>query len=731
MATPFISPIKNQGGTFYQFQSAIEDFNFNISSSNKEFVFSKFVCLNLPNQKDGSTGINTSLVSNQPTTFLKSEFEDLNIDFAESFQNYCLNFESMLINNPTYQESKNLTVSERVFWKWLKELGAIRFREANVGNPEDGGERTRRIGDLITGKRFVEEDSREAFVSGFYPYSRVVQYIGNIDAVNSVKYEGSGFTELYLMMPVETGNTPKILFKSILDDSNYAPNMLLRHSPNDSLDSETIFGRSYNDTHPLGLGIRAFFDSDTDTLSSGSSGIESYSLNIKKNGEDSYEDGWWFPNPSRNSYMTDLELNDWRSDWCKIEGYKNSTYIEREFLRSRLDGISIDFDLVNSYSDNLYGNFKSFEDYSKSALSTDFEFNVILVYYDLIDKTDSSKNVTNLFGVWFVDKWKDTLTNGWEIERYKKFKPNAINRQNGNSYAWKINLKLDLNAQDNVPVKSVNEYNNFSMHLFMDALNSMKKTHDSLISNLNSLKLLQDKIDVLEDRIAEEETLETLSQRISSLETSLTSSQYLLSNSKDIMSLIDRNYVEITNIYKNLTSVEMSYNLDVLNAGKGIQFDKTIPGRLKINTINDGYNLSKSPILEYSNIQYDVKDNFIYHTHELQEYTNYIKIVNKLDVRQPLVLDRNQTFKLFIQDNIDWFNGQVVRISFGDAFVFNNTQYALTILTDYRNLVKSKQRYSVVCGTLSTLDFNNKSNKPIIEVICIDSKKMLFTIDIL
>lgn len=730
MVTPFISQIKNQGGTFYQFQSAIEDFNFNISTTNKEFKFSKFVCLNLPNQKDGSSGINTSLVSNQPTTFLKSDGEDLNLDFAQSFQNYCLNLESMLLNQPTYDESKNLTVSERVFWKWLKETGAIRFREANVGNPEDGGERTRKLGTTSTGKRFVEEDSREAFVSGFYPYSRVVQYIGNIDAINSVKYLGSGFTELYLMMPVETGNIPKVLFKSILDDPNYAPNMTLTHRPANSLDAETILGRSYNDTHPLGLDIRAYFDSDTDTLSSGTIGVDSYSLNIKLNGEDSYESGWWFPtNPSRNSYMTDKELNDWRNDWCKVEGYKNSVATEREFLRSRLDGISIDFDLQNSYSDNLTGKFKTFEDYAKSTLSSDFEFNAVLVYYDLIDKTDSSKSVTNLYGVWFVDKWKDTLTDGWKIEPYKKFKPNSVNRQNGNSYAWKINLKLDLNAQDNVPITSVNEYNNFSMHLFMDALNSMKTTHDRLIENINGLKLLQDKIDTLEDRIAEEETLADLGTRLTNLEDSLTTNQSLLSNTKNVISLIDRNYQEILNIYKNFTSVQMSYNLDVLKEGRGIEFDKTVSGRIKLNSINDGYNIPTDPIVSYENLNYNPKDNFIYYTHKLQPYNNYIKFKNTTNT--PIYLDRGQTFRLYIEDSIDWKKGQVVRISFGDQFIFNNNSKALTVLTDSRNLTKSNNPYSIECGVLSTLDFNSKSNKPIIEIICVDNKKMIFTFDIL
>lgn len=741
MATPFISPIKNQGGTFYQFQSAIEDFNFTNSSSNKEFRFSRFALLDLPNQKDGATGINTSLVSNQPTTFLKSEGVDLNFDFAESFQNYCLNFESMLLSQPTYDEAVNLTVSERVFWRWIKELGAIRFREANIGNPEVGGERTRRTEDNITidnlsirkeiGKRFVEEDTKITGSDTTYPYSKVVKYIGGIDAVSSVKYQGSGFTELYIYVPVECGFTPKVLFKSILNDTNYSPGMTLRYQPAKTIDSETIVGRSYNDIHPLGLDIRAHFDSDTDSLIAGNTGVNSYSLSIKKDGETSYDEGWWFT-PNRNTYFTPTELNDWRNDWCKLEGYKDSIATEREFLRSRLDGIAIDFELGTSYSDNLSGSFKSFEDYNKSELSSDFEFNTILVYYDLIDKTDPTKTVSNLYGVYFVDRWKDTLTDGYEIERYKKFKPNSITRQNGNSFGFKINLKLDLNAQDSIQVTSVNEYNNFSMHLFIDAMKRVRQTHDLLIDNIANLKLLQDKIDVLEDRIAEEETLSDISNRLDTLEQSIITSQYLLSNSKDVLGLIDRNYKEITNIYQNLTSVEMSYNLDVINPGAGIQLDKSLKGKVKVSAINDGYSLSETPIIDYTNIKYDQKNNWVYHTHTLQNYNNYLKIINNpLIPNQSLILDRSQSFRLFIDDSIGWKKGQVIRISFGDKYIFENMQTALTIVTDYRNLLKNPTPYSAVCGVLSTLDFNSFSNKPKIDIVCIDPNKFIFSLDIL
>jgi len=281
-------------------------------------------------------------------------------------------------------------------------------------------------------------------------------------------------------------------------------------------------------------------------------------------------------------------------------------------------------------------------------------------------------------------------------------------------------------------VTSVNEYNNFSMHLFIDAMKRVRQTHDLLIDNIANLKLLQDKIDVLEDRIAEEETLSDISNRLDTLEQSIITSQYLLSNSKDVLGLIDRNYKEITNIYQNLTSVEMSYNLDVINPGAGIQLDKSLKGKVKVSAINDGYSLSETPIIDYTNIKYDQKNNWVYHTHILQNYNNYLKIINNpLIPNQSLILDRSQSFKLFIDDSIGWKKGQVIRISFGDKYIFENMQMALTIVTDHNNLLKNQTPYSAVCGVLSTLDFNSFSNKPKIDIVCIDPNKFIFSLDIL
>lgn len=746
MATPLISPIKQQGGTLYTFPSASEDFTYSQAGSRKQFNFSKFALLDLPNIKSGSSGKNVTGIENIPSSYLQTDLDNYNISFAESFQNYCLNLETLLVSQSGYDASATRTVSERVFWKWLKELGAIRFREAKIGNPQDGGERTRRTEDNLNsdslanraelGKRFVEEDTRTVAEGDLYPYSRVVKYIGNIDAVNGVKYLNSSYYQIHCLVPNSVGSTPTVLFKSIIDDNNYKAGTVITHKPVNPLDTEYLTGRSYNDTHHSGLDMRAHFDNDTGLYSAGSVGVNDYALEIKKSGEDSFVSGWWYPNPEANSYFLEpTKLNDYRNDWMKIDGNLDSVSKEVTFLRSRLDGIALDFSLDSSYSDNLEGKYRTWEDYNRSELATDFEYNTMLIYYDLVDLDDPSKTTTNLYGVYFLDNWTDTVTDGGEISRRKKFKPNTVTRQNGNADAFDINLKLDLNAQDVVAVNTVNEYNNYSMHLYGEALNVMKETHDRLLENINGITVLQDKIDQLEDLITNSTTISDLEEKMEEIEESLLASKSLFENSDEIISLIERNYDEVLNIYKNFTSVEMSYNLDVIKNDRGATIDKTIPGLVKIGLENEGYNLPKNPIVDWDLMKYKNDESAFYHSHVLNTGANYFKLMNdktlKTDSR---TLSDGQKMIFYIDDsNVKWREGQSLKVSFQHEFILSeDLPKAITFLTDSINRTQSEDgSYSIEMGSLSGLELSASGNKPILEFICVDSENLEFTLDII
>jgi hypothetical protein len=137
--TPYIRPISVQGGTFYTFSSAAEDLSLTFNNSLKKFKFSKYALLKLPEFGRPTYGENTFQFDAIDTTFLDAAYGDFILSNPNnlspspeiSFQNYCLNLESTVISDPNYNPELKRNVSERIFWKWVKELGGIRYRSAN------------------------------------------------------------------------------------------------------------------------------------------------------------------------------------------------------------------------------------------------------------------------------------------------------------------------------------------------------------------------------------------------------------------------------------------------------------------------------------------------------------------------------------------------------------------------------------------------------------------------
>jgi hypothetical protein len=149
MATPLIRTLQPQGGTFYAFTSAARDLSKTLNNDQIKFQFSKFALLNIPDVSVPQQKQNYIQFRTIDGAIFNGLSGDDNINLSESFQNYALNLESVIMADDDYDSSLKRTVSERVFFKWLKEIGALRFREAlsSEKNP------------VITSKRFVEENN--------------------------------------------------------------------------------------------------------------------------------------------------------------------------------------------------------------------------------------------------------------------------------------------------------------------------------------------------------------------------------------------------------------------------------------------------------------------------------------------------------------------------------------------------------------------------------------------
>lgn len=158
---------------------------------------------------------------------------DYNKVMAEHFQNYILNFESVILNDDEKSTSIK-TPAERIFFNWLQKVGGIKF---------------------TNGSTCVEDISKYGYENPTI-HDRTVQYIGTIDIINEVEINGDTFGEVYLYIPGTVGATPDIKFKQVRDTS---------YSVNDQYvwNDEHLVGRSNlkNENRPVdSIGIKPIYD---------------------------------------------------------------------------------------------------------------------------------------------------------------------------------------------------------------------------------------------------------------------------------------------------------------------------------------------------------------------------------------------------------------------------------------------------------------------------------------
>lgn len=708
--TPYIRPISTQGGTFYTFLSSAEDLSLTFNNSLKKFKFSKYVLLKLPEFGKPIYGENNIQFDAIDTTFLDGAYgnfqlynsNNLSPSLEISFQNYCLNLEATILSDPNYNPHLKQNVSERVFWKWLKELGAIRFREANSNEVS-----------FSTEKRWVEEDTLLTGNGDPHPrYERIVKYIGEIDIVNSVQNSDNAYSEIYIHIPTNDGATPYVLFKTI-EDENYYPNKTWKHICDDSLDTEYIQGRSHSDgTHgPNGFPKFAIFDQDS--LGEPASEITSSTGTFVSN--------WYSPRDEANSYFTDVSFED--SSNYSIKKYISASgssggYIV-EYLRSNLDGITIDFDPLSYKQIQDYVDINSIEEWNGIPSTTSFEFNAVLIYYDVYDPNNLSDSKTNLYGILFLNPPEAVTISKAKLPVFKKYKPDPITKLNGNSYGFKINIKFDTSVENVGVEQAINDYSSFSLSMFMDAATVLQQAAKNLNDQTIEIINIKKEIDVLKDLIINQDNYNNIIYRLNNVENAIQANQSLFNNTQNILSLIERNTDMINNILNNKTSVEIAYNLDLLKDGDGTKIDRSIPNILKVNLIKQNYTISQNSLFTIN----PISGNII----PLEKYNNYLKHKNN-----GLSITANNDIIIKIDDSINkWKKGQVLRLVIGDEIYLDN--YSLILLTNangqYPIDMPSNTPYSTIIAGFTNVHFMNSSYKPIFEIICIDDKNLIFEVD--
>jgi hypothetical protein len=597
--TPLLKPVQNKKGIFYTFQSALEDINISIANSENAVRFSKFALLRIPEigtPDTPQTDNKFQFLAQGETHLIEGLNTDQNINLAQSFQSYALNLEALLLSRPQYNREERLTISERVFWKWLKETGSVRFRDANILE--------KNIDVLGTEKRFVEEYSATS------TYNKVVQYVGDIDVINTIKSNDNAYTEIYIHVPTNVGSTTHVLFKSI-KDSNYFPNLTIANNSADPLNIDYLSGRKFDETHPFGLSVKAYYDLDDSSVYS----------EIASTYGGSATPGNWFNQTINNSYYTDNVNLSGEYDIAQNQYVtKQLGASSVEYIRTSLDGISLDFNLDNYKLASENPEIEVFSQFNDYIGNKDFQFNAVLVYYDTYDPNNLDENgnpidfETNLYGILFLDKVEQSGLE-FNIPFITKYKPDPLNKTNGNSFAYKLNLKLDTSIENVLVEKSINDFSTFSLDLFTDVLTEFKQIQTRLNDKLLELDQLRQDVNELKDLMINTEDKNELTLRIENIETSLEENQAIFSNTGDLVKMIENNNEKIDSIINGESNIEVSYNTDVIRPGSGISLDRRTPNRLKVQNTNQEYNISNSSI---TNI---FDNNFI----ELSEFTNYVR----------------------------------------------------------------------------------------------------------
>jgi len=700
--TPLIRTPQADGGTLYTFTSAARDLSKTFSNDNLRLVFSKFVLLNLPDfdRLDTNTFSNYQNYMQFDTIDgaiwnggLKS---DPNINWAESFQNYALNIEELIISDSSYDNTTNHTPTERIFFKWLKETGAIRFREASNLEQSSG----------VTRPLFVEEDER---LNGPEQYRRVVKYIGEIDIVNNVDKAGEAYTELYINVPTEVGNTPTILFDSI-EDNNYQPGISIQG------EDEYILGRGTNTIHPQGLDMFAFYDYDQALEGPGPAGYTDPGANwMNESTPPSITDSY-FTEPSTFTDAGNIDIRKYPADYNNPSGFSGVAY-----RRSKLDGISVDFNPNDYQQITSNPEVSTIPQFNGTDNSGNFEFNAVLVYYDLKDNSNTSNTATNLYGILLLDNITPT-TDGGFIQRYPKFKPNRVTGQNGNSYGFKVNLRFDASPGSAGIDTIINDYNTFSMGLFSEATAQLQESAKIFQRQQIEISDLDIRLQSIENRTDSSSDISSLQEQLNSMQSQIDNASLAFANDSTILDLIAKNADEIQLLANGEVSQTLQYNTDVVRQGQGIIVDKSVPNIITLSLGTQQYNFAIPTNTNGDDITINDPLNLNVSTPtvftELQPYTNMLRLNTVNTAGGDLIINIDDS-------DVQFKVGQTVRIVFETPIDLGSRN--IRVFTDSKNRLNNG-----IYGTqVATINNSELSNKPIIEIICTEQGILNFVHDVI
>ena len=386
-------------------------------------------------------------------------------------------------------------------------------------------------------------------------YSKLVQYVGEINGVSNVQEANKAYTEVFAHVPDHTGQTPDILFRTKVD-VNYKPGMLFPIIPNqyqpEIIGAELFSSPIVSNPQNYPGGYYGDFDTEDFTYET-------------RNGDEVRRSG----------------------DYFGVIGNINAPVVNG----STIHGISVDFDTSHYVKMNLqFQTFTNFDTFNALEVNNqpplDFEFNAILWYYDVVDQ--NNQKTTNLYGISFLDNPENNPRDeefGIRFPTFKKLVTNGL--QDGTAYQFALNLNFNIIHDNPVEAYNPEAVNSlFSMSLYNEAMRRLSTINDSFFNIIAEHSSMKDEISNLKQLLYSQTDFQTIKSRIENLDRLLrlySTNQLASSSSIEVQTNVLTEFATI-----QLRVIEPTYNqISSYFTSEMFLGNEVIPVTVTIDTARD------------------------------------------------------------------------------------------------------------------------------------------------
>lgn len=681
MATPLYKRLKQNGTTFYAFPGAAEDISAAYQNQNYRMYFSKYLLLNFPKQNlTSGTNSNTIYWDFEDSTgngfgFKRSAFSTPPTDYqdalVESLRNYVANYEVTMKESRTndreyyYDNRIPSTPTEKIFWKWCKQLNLIDFETAVAGDEYFNDlpifERNNLTDDeyfpevLWKEREVIEWDTVEFYESGRPGRSGKLEFsvqgttnfrvgdtivfsgLVNITALNGTRVEvlelvtptategqkiivdytytgstvteSSGLTKLvYDRLVQYIGEVNGI---SNVQNANRAYTEVYAHIPDHTGRTPDILFRTVVDVNYKPNMVFPILPSQFQPEIKGAELFTSPIVSTPANYPGNY-----FGQFDTEDFTYETQTGDSirrSGDYYGISGDINNSTVDG----STIDGLIIDFEPTHYVKMNIAGrtitNFDQFNALMVNNLPPqDFDFNAILWYYTVEDLNGNRTN--NLYGISFVDNPDNnpvTSEIGLRIPTFKKLA--TTDEQDGTSYAFSLNLNFNIineNPQDTYNPEAINSL--FSFNLFNEAMRRLGNVNESFIGIVASQGSLEQEIMNMKQLLYSQTDFAVLNSRMANLENLLRLySTNQIIDSETIQVSLDQTFrpgrLVLNNVDPSYNMVEQIVTSSLYNLNGIIPYSVTVPTNKSffVNVVNNDTTLYTPPNEDKLTIMFD------------------------------------------------------------------------------------------------------------------------------